>query len=192
MRRKLAAFSVAVALTLTGCGASGDAEPARTVTVTETVTVTATASGSTSVPATNSSATMALGESGTGAAASKITVYAYDDAVTSPAGQVPDSPDTRWVGIDVEVCVQAATAVGRNLWSISDASNGSYGQLSESERFNLKSPIYPMSATPVQAGQCTRGWITYTVPLDARIVVVRYSRPADPSSSALLLSWTVA
>lgn len=101
----------------------------------------------------------------------RITVHAVNRGVPPEQYSSDESPRT---AIDVEFCAGSEPRqVYNQRWSVLDPANGRY----EPELFSIDAPKpeYPSSLTPVNPGECLRGWILMDIPPAGGVNRVRYS-----------------
>jgi hypothetical protein len=114
-------------------------------------------------------ATVAIGDG-----YAKVTVYAYKQPVATGAPK-PDQADYGYGAADVKVCnVTGGSTVSNLPWTLTypDSTTASPSSL-EYRQFPL--PEYPFGDTPLNVGQCIRGWIVFVVPEARRPATVHYA-----------------
>jgi hypothetical protein len=160
----------AMVVLLTACTAA-PSEPAPTVTVTATTTVTATPQAEVA-PA---STTHPVGETVDRSEGWRTTLHGVN-LDPAPDGPQPQSPGNKWVSLDVENCAgpsETEAYINSSPWRIVAADNRQY-QASGTGYGTFPTPDYAFGDTPISAGECIRGWITFDVARDATLVSVKY------------------
>lgn len=109
---------------------------------------------------------------------SSITVFQFDQDA-APSAPTPESPGTKWVAADVQVCSDQGGYVNTIPWSLVGADNGRY-EVSSTGYDGFPSPAYPWGDAPIAAGECIRGWIVFVAPTAAAVEYVRYA-PQNPN-----------
>lgn len=161
-------IALGAVLALTGC--SGTPTPAPTVTV--TVTVTATPTPVPTPAAAPADTTLTLGTPAR-VPGGTLTAYAVN-ADSAPDAPKPLSANDHWASADVEFCPNAASTVTTTWWRLADANHRDY-EASSIGYNQFPSPSYAWGDTPVAAGTCHRGWITFVVADDANLQTVKYT-----------------
>lgn len=176
--KKRALVAVVAVLFLAGCSAA-DPAPAPTVTVTHTITETVTP---TPAPPVEPLAIGVLADAGY----MTVAVHAVD-AASAPDAPAPESANSKWASVDVEVCNTSngefSTSstpwrlVGNENLRFEPASIG-YNQFPE--------PDYTFGEEVLSPGDCRRGWVTFAVTTDATLTGVNYT-----SSEGFAARWAV-
>ena len=188
MKSRLIAPAIALTLLAAGCSTGGDA-------VAEPSTPVATAAAPTdpaptppepsptpteAAPVVTPEPHLPFGQAASLSDGSTVTVHAVnmDPAPDAPA---PAAQDAHWVAVDVEGCWSAQTpanSVFTNMaWALRDSENRQY-QPSNVTYQQFPQPAYGFSDTPVVAGECVRGWISYEIPNGEHLAEVKYQSQA--------------
>jgi hypothetical protein len=185
-----------------GCGKLDSVKIARTVAALCLLTTAATIAGcgshqpnrptnrrTTSAPAPRPSAgpPIALQQKATLGNTVEATAFEYKQpSVTAgpsgPAGYT-------WGSADVQVCTLASAktnvTVDWKTWSLRFADN-SVVPANDKNDDAFPRPEYPFTSQPLAAGQCARGWITFSVPANSKPTTVQYQ------PHGFLASWKVS
>lgn len=103
-----------------------------------------------------------------------MTVHSVNlDPAPAPAPQ-PESTSDKWVAADVEYCATIDSTITSYWWRLSAADSRQY-EPSSVGYSAFPEPAYAWGEVPVAAGNCHRGWITFTVNRDASLETVRYA-----------------
>lgn len=173
MRRCLVLLGIA-GLLLTGC--AGTPAPAPTVTVTAPAAVEEPSPS----PTPSEDAPLVLGST-QDFGEFAMTVHAVNlDPAPAPAPQ-PENAADKWVSADVEYCATIDSTITSYWWRLSAADNRQY-EPSSVGYSAFPEPAYAWGEVPVAAGNCHRGWITFTVNREAVLETVRYANDKGHSA----------
>lgn len=118
---------------------------------------------------------LALGESFTALKGATATAFQVLRPVAIEAAP-PSTPNSEWVGVDVEVCLSPSAATGTivtgEVWNVRDANNGQYNRAGR-QSGQFPQPPFPVEQ-PAEAGQCFRGWIVFAVLIGVPLTEVVY------------------
>ena len=106
----------------------------------------------------------------------EFTVFTYKQ----PAGSAcpdPYHPGYEWAAVDVQACAKALPAqfefvLGWSPWSLTFA-DATFARTAAVDFPGFEQPEYPDSKV-LPVGQCSRGWITMSVPKGKRPATVLY------------------
>lgn len=104
------------------------------------------------------------------------TVFGY----TQPAatGAAPSQAGHVWAAVDAQACRQPGSVfqvtVSEGPWSL-HFPDGTSTPPTQADDPQFPQPRYPATPTPLQEGQCLRGWIMFDVPEVGRPLSVRYA-----------------
>lgn len=183
MRSKIVRAVLASGLMIALVGCSSTPETGRTTTLSASpATLNSTASRSmTSTPGTSSAATksneeasvLPLGEQAV-TTAGKVTVYAVSYPVhgSAQAQQIATDGFTFAVA-DIEVCPSTADGFSASRFRIFDSDKRSYSFWNV--QIGAKKPNLTDSLYPSTVGMCSRGYLTFEVPPDKRLIAIAYS-----------------
>jgi hypothetical protein len=160
-------IATAIAATmLAGCGTGKASTP------------TSPTSTPSSSPAAASPATAAIGTTQRRPSPDGITVAVTVYHVRSVKSRADfGEPSRRFIGIDVRVCVTAATggpvSISQQPWTVDYADDTQAEPITEWWDGEFSVPLYP-AERKVAVGRCVRGWIMFR-PLKGRATTVSYA-----------------
>lgn len=178
--------TVLTVLALAGCGASPEtsAAPAASATASSSASGSPTPSAAPTSASAAPAATKGPLKFGTlqtviaGTTEATVTAFAYRQP-TAKSAPKPDTPNSEWASVDVQVCVKAASGetpyVNNTSWLLIYA-DGTNAEASNTGYNQFDAPGYPMGDRDLPAGRCVRGWITFVAPAGKRATMVEYQR----------------
>jgi len=116
------------------------------------------------------------------------TGFAYNQPAAPGASPAPAG--NAWAAADVQSCAPQGTvfpvSISDAAWSLRFG-NGTVVNPSHVDDPVFPQPQYPQTPTPLQAGDCVRGWVIFEVPADNRPMLLRYT----PQGGAAPIDWQV-
>jgi hypothetical protein len=182
MRKYLMISTVLVTIAAAGCG--GEEPSGAQPPLTTTAGANSPPPSPTPSPTPEPEPVFALGDQQDNTSGGTVTVFDYQQPVAQEAPQPVDAQypdDYVWAGLEVEVCVpdepQAESSgyyITRSVWRLAFPDN-SLVDSSHTGYSGFPQPEYPWGDTPVELGQCVRGWLVFPVPGDDQPEMAQYT-----------------
>lgn len=126
-------------------------------------------------PSTVAAATVGTTQTVTGG---KVTLHEIRDNITR--GTFQPKTGNRWIGIDIETCVDATSTIDTARWQLHDATNHQYQPSNAYDDM----PAAGYTDGTLNAGTCKRGWLPYQMPTGETISTITYT-----SGNGTVITW---